>query len=179
MRGSRSQALVIDACVARSAGGSAAEDPLSRNSREVLTAVLEICHRMVWSRRIGEEWKRNRSRFSRQWQVQMWARRKVDRISGDENLQISDRVLAAADRQRDRVAMEKDLHLIEAALASSKIIISHDETAREAFSLAASKVHELKDITWINPDCGEEDVVAWLQAGAKPERHREFIGKNS
>ena len=47
MRGSRSQALVIDACVARSAGSSAAEDPHSRNSRELLAAVLEICHRMV------------------------------------------------------------------------------------------------------------------------------------
>ncbi len=69
--------------------------------------------------------------------------------------------------------------VIDACVASSKIIISHDERAREAFSSAASKVHALKDLTWVNPDCEEEDVVAWLQAGARPERHRQFIVKGS
>ncbi|MCX8068367.1 MAG: hypothetical protein N3B68_11290 [Anaerolineae bacterium] len=60
--------------------------------------------------------------------------------------------------------MEKDLFLIELALASDRRIISLNEKQREQFSQLAKHIPELADILWLNPD--REDVPAWLQRGA-------------
>ncbi len=49
--------------------------------------------------------------------------------------------------------MLKDLRLIEAAIATDKIVISLDDnTARKFFIRAASQVDKLKNIVWVNPD---------------------------
>jgi hypothetical protein len=55
----------------------------------------------------------------------------------------------------------KDVPLIEAALRADHIVISLDETAREAFSL-----RELRVITWANPIRDRERMMSWLEAGA-------------
>jgi hypothetical protein len=64
--------------------------------------------------------------------------------------------------------MTKDLCLIEAALATDKIVISLDDnTARKFFSEASVKIDELKDIVWVNPDkVDEEQPIEWLRNGA-------------
>jgi hypothetical protein len=70
--------------------------------------------------------------------------------------------------QRDTAEMTKDLCLIEAALATDKIVISLDDnTARKFFSEASVKIDELKDIVWVNPDkVDEEQPIEWLRNGA-------------
>jgi hypothetical protein len=51
-----SKQLVVDANVARSAGGVSASNPTSKHSRDLLSAILRICHRivMIASREIEE-----------------------------------------------------------------------------------------------------------------------------
>jgi hypothetical protein len=70
-----SKLLVIDASVGRAAGGENATAPTSVNCREFLKSVLFICHRVVMTPEIKEEWKTHQSNFSREWRCQMVARK--------------------------------------------------------------------------------------------------------
>jgi len=69
--------LVIDASVARAAG-DVSMNPTSRNCREFLQTVLQICHRMALTAPIQEEWNRHQSRFARDWRTSMVARKKIE-----------------------------------------------------------------------------------------------------
>ena len=59
----------------RTAAGETSMHPTSRNCREFLQAVLAICHRMVLTPPIQEEWNRHQSRFARTWRKSMMARK--------------------------------------------------------------------------------------------------------
>jgi len=64
--------------------------------------------------------------------------------------------------------------LIEAAIATDRIVISLDDnTARRFFGRVAVQVDELKEIVWVNPPkIEEEKPIEWLENGAKPEKER-------
>ena len=69
-------------------------------------------------------------------------------------------------------AMLKDCLLIEAALATDKIVISLDEKVRRYFNQASVTVKNRKVILWINPDKSEDKAITWLQDDAKIEPAR-------
>jgi hypothetical protein len=75
-----------------------------------------------------------------------------------------------------RLEVKKDIHLIEASLATDKIVVSLDDnTARRFFTQAAKEVEELcelKAIAWVNPDKLEEDSINWLKSGANLDAER-------
>ena len=73
----RSRMLVIDASIAMAAGERSMH-PTSRNCREFLQAVLAVCHRMVLTKPIQEEWNEHQSAFARRWRTAMMARKKID-----------------------------------------------------------------------------------------------------
>ncbi len=83
---------------------------------------------------------------------------------------------ATTDKQRQQIV--KDICLLEAALATDKIVISLDDnTARKYFSQAAQQIQSLKDslkdIVWVNPDHVEqEQPIFWLERGAPYEESR-------
>ena len=68
--------------------------------------------------------------------------------------------------------MLKDIHLIEAAFQTDKIVISMDETVRNCFHEATHKIRTLRQIAWVNPCKSEETPFDWLQNGAERERER-------
>lgn len=78
------------------------------------------------------------------------------------------------DFDNQREAMIKDIRLIDAALATDKIVISLDERVRKLFAKAAEQVNELKDIIWVNPAKPEEQAIIWLENGAEPEIERQL-----
>ena len=51
-------------------------------------------------------------------------------------------------------------------------VVSADDVARGAFSEASKVIGRLRAVTWVNPTADEEKPIAWLQAGAKPDRQR-------
>jgi hypothetical protein len=72
---------------------------------------------------------------------------------------------------KDSDAMLKDAHLLEAALASDRLITSLDDAARALFAGAAGNgVHKIKSIMWMNPGTNRAAVFAWLAAGSKEDR---------
>lgn len=166
-----SRRLVIDADVARSAGES--EHPTSSACRALLCTVLEVGNYVVMTQKLSEEWRRHRSRYSAIWLRQMFGRKRVysDATEHDASLgqRIDDSLL-----ENERTVARKDLHLIEAALATDRLVASRDEHAREAFRHASAVVRELKGIVWVNPTRTVDAPVDWLRSGARAEAHRQF-----
>jgi hypothetical protein len=172
-----SKRLVIDASVARSAGGNEATSAGSKHCRDFLKSVLEICHRIVMTSEMKREWDKHQSSFARQWRVSMVARKKVDYLDDAKNNTVStlsNKVDLATVNKSDLKAMLKDFHLIESALASDRTIVSLDEAVRKLFIAASSSVGELKSIVWVNPAKEEEQPIFWLQDGAKAEKERQL-----
>ncbi len=169
-----SKRLVIDASVARSAGGEEATYPTSVHCRDFLKAVLEICHKFVMTPDIREEWNKHESDFTRTWRRRMVAKRKFEFLDIPINDKLWDKIDQISGSNKHRAEMFKDLRLIEAAISTDRIIISlDDKTARIFFARAAVQVDELKDIVWVNPDkIEEEKPIEWLENGAEAESDR-------
>jgi hypothetical protein len=171
----KSKRLVIDASVARSAGGKDAIYPTSVHCRDFLQAVLDICHKVVMTREMKAEWDKHQSKFARTWMRQMVARKKFEYLSDIpsqkalwEKIQKVLENDPATDRELwDKIeAAHKDFLLLEAALASDKIIISLDDRVKKHFHRAAIQVGELRAIAWINPTQSPQNVRIWLTEGA-------------
>lgn len=169
-----SRRLVIDASVASASGDPKATLPVPSNCRDFLKAVLKICHRVVLSAELTEEWNRHQSNFARTWRVSMVARKKGKRTAPAQNASLRARILKTTTKEKDQQAVEKDFHLIEAAMDADGIVVSLDETARRAFALAASQVKELRGLVWANPARESEECGDWLEAGLPVEKSRQL-----
>lgn len=175
MRARDSKRLVIDADVARAAGSETATHPRAEHCRDFLNAVLSLSHRIVMTEQINNEWKNHQSRFARRWRVSMDARKKIDRIDPSENTELQAKVTTTTNNENEIEALQKDFHLLQAALVTDQTIISLDETVRQLFKQASQQVGEIRGIIWVNPDrTAEEQPIDWLQNGAPPEPHRQL-----
>lgn len=173
MRVRNSKRLVIDADVARASGSETAIHPRAEHCRDFLNAVLSLSYRIVMTEKINNEWKNHQSRFARRWRVSMDARRKIDRINPPEDEELQDKVTNTTSDKDELETMQKDFHLLQAALATDQTVISLDETIRGLFKRASQQVGEIRNIIWVNPDkTTEEQPILWLQNGAPPEAHR-------
>lgn len=180
MAAKASKCLVIDASIARAAGGEESTYPTSVNCRDCLIAVLEICHRIVMTSDIRQEWDKHQSRFAREWLRRMIARRKLYPVEIRVDHDFWQQIETLADMDKQRAEMIKDLRLIEAAIATDKTIISLDDnTARNFFGKASRQVEKLQDVIWVNPDKDEEQVIQWLTDGAAPEPARLLVAWKS
>jgi hypothetical protein len=152
--------LVIDASVARSAGET--EHPVSSLCRNFLKAVLDSTaqFQVVMSHDILTEWKRHRSRYSLRWQKTMTAKRRVVTLEIPRLQQLRQKMITPE--------MVKDVHLLEAALATDKRIASGDDTARGFYR----GIPHVRMVLWINPAREAEGAVEWLDRGAKLETFR-------
>ena len=155
-----------DADVARAAGGDNAIHPTPKHCRDFLESVRVICHRVVMSKEIKEEWDEHKSNFTRTWLYKMFGARKVEVLPDVSNEGLRRKIQKAALCEKDCQDMMKDAHLLEAAQAADSTIISMDETFHILFSKASSKVGEITAIVWINPDDDHEAATEWLQSGA-------------
>ena len=174
MRARDLKRLVIDTDVAQASGDEDATDPRAIHCRDFLKEVRSQNHRVVMTRKISDEWKRHRSGFAHEWKVSMYARRKIDRINLPEHLELQDKITDTASNENEIEVMQKDLHLLEAALVTDQTVISLDETVRQLFKRASQQVGEIQYIIWVNPDRSEEQPIVWLQNGAPPEPHRQL-----
>ena len=86
---------------------------------------------------IRDEWDKHQSNFARKWRRSMMARKKLDLVNLEELEGLRQKIDLIDIPQASRTAMLKDCHLIEAAIATERRIISLDATARELFSMAS------------------------------------------
>ena len=175
MRTKNSKQLVIDTDVAQASGDENATDPRAINCRDFLIEVMAQKHRMVMTRKISNEWNRHQSRFALEWRTSMDARRRVVRIDPPENNELQDKITKTTDNEGDSEAIQKDIHLLKAAMQTDKTIISLDETIRTLFAVASQHIGEIRDIIWVNPERTiEEHPITWLKNGAPSETYRQL-----
>ncbi len=171
----RPRRLVIDTDVVYSAGES--EHPTASASRNFLETVLEVGHRVVMTDAIQAEWDRNIIKrkseysYSRKWFTRMTDQGKVVEVDGERDDMLRKRIDALVPPEQRNLAA-KDVHLIEAAIATDRLVTSNDERVRGAYRGVANEVEELKQIVWVNPTKDEERPIEWLQNGATDEKHR-------
>ena len=172
MRARDSKRLVIDADVARASGSETATHPRAQNCRDFLNAILSLSHRIVMSEKINNEWKNHQSRFARRWRVSMDARKKIVRINPPEGAELQNKVTSTTNDEDEIEAIEKDFHLLHAALATDQTVIRLMKASDDFSDDASQQVGEIRNIIWVNPDKVEEQPIAWLQNGAPPEPRR-------
>ncbi|MFY9824577.1 MAG: hypothetical protein WAM82_24585 [Thermoanaerobaculia bacterium] len=167
--------IVVDASVARSAGWEGAADVLSRHCREALEAIKSI-HSVVFSKEGLSEWRRHSSGFARTWLIEMYGRKKVIWAGTIQEDSFRARLLQLAPSEPIRAAMEKDAHLIEAAIQHDRIVLSRDEAMRQILRQVAAEIREVAQILWANPALEDDGVLDWLEGGARVEAARRLGG---
>ena len=170
----RSQALVIDASVAQAAGPQGATHPTAKHCRDFLLVAGDVCHRLVFTPAVEEEWNEHQSGFARRWRRSMFARKKVDRVEAPTDETFRGQLEQATTAEKQKEAMLKDAHLIEAARATGLRVAALDDAVRELFQGAALSVAALRQVCWINPANQNELPLEWLQSGAPADRFRKL-----
>ena len=174
MRARDSKRLVIDTDVAQASGGEDAIDSRAINCRDFLSEVRSLNYRVVMTKEISDEWKRHRFGFAFEWRVSMYARRRVDSIDPPEDQTLHNKITTTI---KDEIeVIEKDFHLLNAALATDQKIISCEKQIRKLFARASKQVGEIQGIVWVNPErIVEEQPIEWLKNGAPPEEYRRLL----
>ncbi|MBI1289615.1 hypothetical protein GC173_00030 [bacterium] len=151
-----SRLVVVDASVLRSAGESS--EGVSASCREYLKGILQICHKVVVTEELTTERLKHHSRFSRKWFGWMTARRKQKDVKPNADLHL------ALDKfsEKARIAIEKDLLLIQAACAADKIIVTEDTQLMSYLSEHKSGERWLREIRWIVPSREPVEVLSEL-----------------
>jgi precorrin-6B methylase 2 len=126
---------------------------------------------------IYQEWKQHQSLFAKKWLRCMIAKKKM--ITGinltDSEIKQLRENIEEFDTSSNKVkAMLKDVHLLEAALATDCVVISSDETVRHLFSDLSQQLVSVKGIAWVNPTKVLESTIDWLENGANVESLRQL-----
>ena len=163
--------LVIDTSVLTSVSEVSEH---SKNCREFLETARKICHRVVITKDLYNEWNKHSSYFSKKWLGSMLDRsdKKVYFAEIQPHKDIQELIYQRCSSVRNYESMMKDMLLIEAALVSDRIIISLDEEARKLFTGLSANCDELKKVVWLNPNKPDENPISWLKQGAPPDEHR-------
>ncbi|MBV9231712.1 MAG: hypothetical protein JOZ18_20555 [Chloroflexi bacterium] len=134
--------------------------------------MLDTEHKIVSTETIREEWHKHQSRFTRTWLVSMVARKRVCWIDAPADEELRLKVQQATSSEKKSAAMLKDIHLLEAALKTDKVVVSMDETVRQCFRETTQAIGTLKHIAWVNPCKDEDAALDWLHNGALSEKER-------
>ena len=158
--------LVVDTCVALSAGNKS-EAPQSRYSRDALYAIRDYPgHKLVFNAALSREWKNRAGRLAIQFLTYMVQHRRV--------LYVSDEAFKGVMRgcehhfadENEKAAFAKDSHVVSAALASDRIIISNEVRLRAQLIQVTYRHPAITAIVWANPSLEGEDCAKWILAGA-------------
>lgn len=171
-----SRRLVIDASVARSATMS--QDKTSTACREFLQEVLTVCHRVILTREINQEWQyaalqvhskadEVRSRFLVGWMFAMGRKGKLLRPPVAQDTSLRDRINHMGLPEQHRQAISEDLHLLEAAMAFDGVVISRDDTVERLLRGITRNCREIRKVVWCNPVRAGNEALEWLRSGAR------------
>lgn len=156
--------VVVDADIARSAGAS---EGMAKACRAALEAARESSLQLVWTPSIRLEWQRHQSKFARKWLRSMYARKLVHGRTDAPHPGLRSACYALP-VESGRTTTLKDVHLLEAAIATDQRLLSRDENARTTFSSLEAAAHILGAIHWGNPT--QPACLSWIERGLPTER---------
>ena len=108
------------------------------------------------------EYGEHSSAFAVTWRQSCFARGRVAKnCPPQRDDALFEAVLATVEPEGKRRELEKDFHLIEAALASDLNIISLDKKARALYCRAAQEITVLRPVLWGDPTAHPK-LARWL-----------------
>ena len=175
--------LVIDASVLCASGALVrppdalltSDDLTPQLCRQVLTGVRKLRYRVVTTALILREWERcrpkkgrlRRQKFASDWLALVGARGAFYVLDVPPDEELRRRIDELDVEEGIRQILRDDIHLIEAALATDRIVISRDAQAWKHFNDAAYRIEVLRSVAWVDPCKAEADCIIWLKNGAK------------
>lgn len=146
----RSLRLVVDASVAKAAGDPMlSADAAALAWAATLSTIQRICHRVVVCDALLAEWNRHSGAAFRRWRKRMLD---LDKVIHMQQVDLEDVALRlAVDGLRDegaKLAIGKDLHLIELAMRSDRWIFSADEKIKRHLAAHSSLASWNQAIRW-------------------------------
>lgn len=161
--------LVIDACIAQGAGTNEISAQ-SEACRETLDLAKKHGHRLAWSEEIAEEWGVHASGYSLRWWRVMQAHGRLHELGSVPcSDALSTAIAAQAANPGERRCMMKDAHLLAAAAATDRRVISTERRCVGHFRRLARSHAPIQAVMWVDPTQEEPDGMAWLKAGAKED----------
>ncbi|GAA3881453.1 hypothetical protein GCM10022227_43900 [Streptomyces sedi] len=155
-----SDRVVVDACVGREAGETNA--PRSKSSRLVLEAILRQGVFVDFSPEVDREWRKHASRISIMWQTRMIAKRRLNKVRDKPSALLRKHVRDLLGNPDDIAALNKDVHLLELALAYGSGIISSDDRSGRLSRIVAEGYRPLRRVQWVSPHDPEGSCLAWV-----------------
>lgn len=149
--------LVIDADIARSSGLT--EHPVSSGSRDMLDLVYTTASEAYFCRTLLDEWNKHQSKYTRMWRVKMYSAKRIKIV---RHTDATKQVLSLIPECAKQKAAIKDSHLIDTSNASGKIIISNDDTARNAFSSLLAGNGLISGVYWMSPLSSMNDIKDYV-----------------
>ncbi len=137
--------LVVDSSVIQSAGSS------PTLCRKALEDILAICHHVVLTEKILEEWNRHFTNYSLNWYFDMTSRRKTDLKNETELGELQQKLSTIPIDEGIRNILQKDILLIEAANSADGVIVTCDDQFKLHFTNHQRALDFNKEIVWINP----------------------------
>ena len=128
-----------------------------------MIALRECKHKVVFSNELWEEWMGNRSGHAWTWMRTMRARKLVVRIAVPTDAGLREKFNRLAVNVGILDAMNKDIHLLEAAMATDRIIASKENEAHAHFAVVCDHIGEIRDVMWVNPVDEEDACAGWLK----------------
>ena len=165
-----SRRLVVDTNVARSAGLSV--HPTSDACRRVLETMLSEQHKVVLSATQFQEWQKHQSRYSKGWLAQMKSRKLWHVLAPEPDSGLTARTKKIACAEEVRQEILKDVHLLENALATDKVVLSMETNVFGLFNDYKKALKVPEPVAWVNPTDDIEGCVAWMATGAEVAKAR-------
>ncbi len=163
-----SKLLVVDASILHAAGGEQATHPTPTRARDTLMAILQICHRVCETPELRDERRRHQSRYARLWFTKMLGKKKIVWLeSHDCSAMMAEVTSYPMIGEPEKQAIAKDIHLIAAARAADKIVLSLDDRVaaylrRICQNVATTTNTVAGDILWMNPVEDHAAAQDWL-----------------
>jgi hypothetical protein len=74
--------------------------------------------------------------------------------------------------RKSEESIQKDAHLLEAALAADSAVASLDEEARSLLREFSKRWRRIQRVLWVNPAKPSDQALSWLLAGAPADEER-------
>ncbi|MGE1234049.1 hypothetical protein ACQJ0G_01300 [Bacillus altitudinis] len=175
--------LIIDTSVVTSASDKKHDDEIEsldkkespKKCSDFLNKFLQTENKLGLTQDLKTEWLNHQSYYTLKVLSKTKEERRIIKIKDYEDVEgVRQKVNNIKDKQRIG-AILKDIHLLEAAILTDKLIISLDNKARSNFSHFYNCISNLPNVCWINPCDSQENALSWLDSKDKYSKERFLI----
>ncbi|WP_210516140.1 hypothetical protein [Hymenobacter terricola] len=146
--------------------------PVSDACRRVMETMFEGQHYVVLSATQFMEWQKHQSGYSKRWLVRMKARKLWHILAPEPDSGLAARAKKIACTEEVRQEILKDLHLLENALATDRIVLSMETNVFRLFSEHKKVLKVPQPVAWVNPTDDTAACLAWIEDGAEVGKAR-------